>query len=157
MKTNSNIIILTLCLLIRNLVINWDEMDNNLPDGLSCTVHQGPAELYQEGFTELGRLTDRCQTERCPWSSRLGVRLRADNPIPEKLHLLQKHWQHLSLCRDLLWIEKFFSLIYETQVDNEKCWGMPWHCGFFIFYYDLFLIHLIFCYRFTFQKCFIIF
>ena len=67
------------------------EMDNNLPDGSSCTVHQGPAELYQEGFTELGRLTDRCQTKRCPWSSRLGVRLRADNPIPEKLHLLQKH------------------------------------------------------------------
>ena len=71
--------------------MRWDEMDNNLPDGSSCTVHQGPAELYQEGFTELGRLTDRCQTERCPWSSRLGVRLRADNPIPEKLHLLQKH------------------------------------------------------------------
>ncbi len=70
-----------------------DEMDNKMPDGLFCTVHQGPAELYQEGFTVLGRLTDRWQTERCPWSSRLGVRLRADNPIPEKLHLLQKHWQ----------------------------------------------------------------
>ena len=37
-----------------------DEMDNNLSDGLSCTVHQGPAELYQEGFTELGWSSDRC-------------------------------------------------------------------------------------------------
>ncbi len=39
------------------------------------------------------RFMRRSLTESSPWSSRLGVRLRADNPISEKLLLLQKHWQ----------------------------------------------------------------
>ena len=48
-------------------------------------------EAVPGGSTVLERFMMKILTESSPWSSRLGVRHRADNPIPEKKLMLQKH------------------------------------------------------------------